>query len=125
MFAPSRHLCTFFIAGFQRYDGALVLSDLKPGAVLSIQPQPENPYDPNALALVFDSTMLGYVPKASNELPALLMFYGHSIIEARVLQVNPEADPWEQVRVGLYFTDARPLAKHKEPGSLPLGQAAL
>ncbi len=27
--------------------------------------------------------------------------------ELRVLQVDPEADPWEQVRAGLYVTDAR------------------
>ena len=35
------------------------------------------------------------------------MFFGHDILELRVLQVDPEADPWEQVRVGLYVADAR------------------
>ena len=35
------------------------------------------------------------------------MHYGHEVFELRVLQVDSEADPWEQVRVGLYVADAR------------------
>ena len=52
--------------------------------------------------------MLGYVPKADNELLSTMFYYGHAnAFEARVLQVDERAKPWEQVLVGIYITDAR------------------
>ena len=107
MYEPSRHVATFFIAGFQHWDGALLLSELRAGDRLEVVPEPDNPHDPNCLAICLGQRKIGYVPKAHNSLPALLMYYGHRVFELRVLQVDPEADPWEQVRVGLYVIDAR------------------
>lgn len=108
MYEPSRKVSTFYIAAFQHYDGAFVLDELKPGKKLEMVPDPENPFDPNAIELRFKKTKLGYVPRDDNELPALMAFFGHKgVFEARVLQVNPEADPWQQVRVGVYVTDKR------------------
>lgn len=52
----------------------------------------------------------GYVPASQNSLLSLLAFYGHAeILEARILQVKPDADPWEQVRIGVFVKDAREL----------------
>ena len=108
MYEPSRHMDTFFIAGFQHYDGALVLGKLKPGKKLKMVPEPKNPYDPNAIELRYKTMKLGYVPRTQNEQLALMAFYGHAgAFEARVLQVDPEADPWRQVRVGIYVKDKR------------------
>lgn len=108
MYEPSRHVKSFHIAGFQHYDGALVLDKLKPGKKLKMVPDPENPYDPNAIELRYKKTKLGYVPRDDNEQLALMAFYGHKgVFEARVLQTDPEADPWRQVRVGIYVTDIR------------------
>ena len=108
MYEPSRHVSTFFIAGFQHYDGALVLGKLKPGMKLKMGPERENPYDPNAIELRYKKMKLGYVPRTENEQLALMAFYGHKgVFEARVLQVDPEAEPWHQVRVGIYATDKR------------------
>ena len=107
MYEPSRHIATFFIAGLQHWDGALLLPELGPGMRLELVPEPDNPHDPDAVAVCLGRRKLGYVPKSHNALPALLMYYGHRVFELRVLQVDPEADPWEQVRAGLYVTDAR------------------
>ena len=108
MYEPSRHVSTFFIAGFQHYDGALTLDQLKPGKKLKMVPEPANPYDPNAIELRYKKTKLGYIPRTENELLALLAFYGHkNAFEARVLQVDPQTEPWKQVRVGIYIRDAR------------------
>ena len=36
-----------------------------------------------------------------------MAFYGHKgVFEARVQKVDPEAEPWLQVRVGIYVKDA-------------------
>ena len=108
MYTPSKHLDTFFIAGFQHHDGALVLDQLKAGTKIAIVPESDNPHDPEAVALHFGETHLGYVPRIKNELLSLMCYYGHAdAFECRVLQVKPDADPWEQVRVGIYVVDAR------------------
>ena len=40
MYEPSRHVTSFNIAGFQHWDGATVLSELAPGMVLALDPEP-------------------------------------------------------------------------------------
>lgn len=108
MYEPSRHIASFYIAGFQYWYGATVLADLKPGERLALVSEPDNPHDPNALAIYRGSVKLGFVPRSENELPALLAFYGHAdILELCVQQVNPSAATYEQVYVGLYVKDAR------------------
>ncbi|MBQ3302688.1 MAG: serine protease, partial [Eggerthellaceae bacterium] len=61
-----------------------------------------------AIELRFEDAKLGYVPKGTNELISLLLFFGHDdVFETRVVQVNKDKDPWKQVRVGIYITDKR------------------
>lgn len=36
MHEPSRHRATYYIAGFQHWDGALALGELKPGTELHV-----------------------------------------------------------------------------------------
>ena len=50
MYQPSRHLSTFFIAGFQHYDGALVINQMSIGDSIELCPEPGNPYDPESIA---------------------------------------------------------------------------
>ena len=106
MYKPSRQLSSFHIAGFQYWDGALVLSELKVGDRLLRVPEFDNPHDSSAMAIYRGETKLGFVPGSENETLALMFFYGHSdCFELRVLQVSPDKNPWEQVRVGLYVAD--------------------
>ena len=108
MYKPSRMMSTFHIAGFQYYDGAFVLDKLKPGKKLKMVGEPDNPYDPNAIELRYKGAKLGYVPRTENSQFALMTYFGHADdFEVRVLQVDPEAEPWHQVRVGIYVTDKR------------------
>lgn len=107
-YEPSKMLSSFYIRGFQHWDGALVLSELKAGCELALMAEPDNPHDPEAIAVYFNGTKLGYVPSEDNEAISMMFFYGHaSVFEARVMQVDPEAVPWEQVRMGIYVKDAR------------------
>ena len=108
LYAPSRQLRNFHVRGFQYWDGALVVNDLKTGSHLELRAEFDNPHDANAIALYFGGSKLGYVPADMNEELALMFFYGHEdIYEARILQVNVEEDPWKQVRVGLFVKDSR------------------
>lgn len=107
MYEPSKHIATYHIAGFQHWDGALVLDQLKPGTPLTLAIEPDNPYDPEAVALFFDSVKLGYIPANESSLPFLMSYFGHDVFELRVLQIDSQATPWKQVRVGLYIKDKR------------------
>lgn len=108
MYEPSRLICAFNIAGFQYWDGATVLNELRAGDCLQLVPEPDNPHDADAVAIYHGSTKLGFVPAEHNGTLALMLHYGHAAaFEVRVQQVVPESSPWEQVRVGLYVTDAR------------------
>ncbi len=107
-FEPSRRLTSFHIRGFQHWDGALVLGDMKVGDSLDLVAETDNPYDPQAVAVYFKGTKWGYAPASENELFSMMFYFGHAdAFEARVMQVDPEADPWNQVRMGIYVTDAR------------------
>lgn len=104
----SRLYASFHIAGFQYWDGALVLDRLKVGKALELVPEPGNPYDPDAVALYYEGSKLGFVPRELNGNLAQLLAFGHTgVFEARVQQVAPERSPWHQVRVGLFVVDAR------------------
>ena len=108
MYTPSRRMLSFYIRGFQYWDGALVLKKLKPGKKLALVAEPDNPYDPNAVRIERRGTKLGYVPRKSNEAVARLLAFGHGdALECRVLSVDRGASPWEQVRVAIDVTDAR------------------
>ncbi len=106
MYKQSNVLTSFFIAGFQHHDGALVLEKLKPGKKLTLVAEADNPYDPCAVALYRKGVQIGYIPKDENALVSMLLAFGHDdVFECRIMQVNPTADPWHQVRVGLYVVD--------------------
>lgn len=101
-------ILSFHIAGFQYADGALVLGDLKAGDKLTLCAERDNPHDPEAVAIYYGNTKLGYVPGNEVGPLSLMMYYGHEdVFEARVQQVAPERSPWHQVRVELYVVDAR------------------
>lgn len=102
----SRHITDFNVAGMRYWDGALVLDELKVGANLTMIVEENNPHDPDAVALYWKDTKIGYVPRDLNWLPALLLRFGHcDVLECRILKVNKEADTWKQLQTGIYVTD--------------------
>ena len=108
MFEPTRQIATFCIAGFSHWYGYEVFDKLKVGTRLTLELEPDNPYDPRAVAIRFEGTKLGFVPAKMNDAIHQLMFFGHSsIFECVVTQVNPDTHPESQVRVTVNLVDAR------------------
>lgn len=107
-YEPSRRIASFHVRGLQYWDGAFVLADMKPGSKLTLHPEPDNPYDSQAIAFYFKDAKIGYYPREENELAATMFYYGHGdALEAHVLQVDPGASPWGQVLVAISVVDAR------------------
>lgn len=88
---------TFYIAGVQFHEMKNVISDLNEGQTLSLVPDPENKFDPNAVCIKHEDTMLGFVPKTfSSEIAAMLELCE---LKCTIEKLNRSASPWEQCRV--------------------------
>ncbi|MDY4041747.1 MAG: HIRAN domain-containing protein [Collinsella sp.] len=114
MYTASRVLINVHVAGMQYWDGALVVDRLRPGSKLKLELEADNPYDPNAVKVLYKGVKLGYLPRANNELFAQLLRFGHAdVVGCRVLAVKPEERPWNQVFVSLYVRDAAKRGKKR------------
>ena len=66
MYERSRNLLDCHIAGFTYYEGLDVIGELKLGTPVTLKSEPDNPYDPGAVAIYYGETKLGYIPKYKN-----------------------------------------------------------
>ncbi len=95
-----RHFSHFHIAGFTYYDGIDVYKHLQIGTELRLEAEPTNSHDPNAVAIYYKQTMLGYVPSEYNSLISKFLQLGYTdIFEVKINQKNKEAYPEKQIRV--------------------------
>lgn len=102
--ANKKYFMHFHIAGFSYHEGCEVLNELQIGSPLRLIHEDENKYDPNAIAILYEETMLGYVPKERNSIIAMLIEMGYpNIFEARVQTLNTDAHPEKQVGVIVYI----------------------
>lgn len=93
----------FYIAGFKFHEGMLKISKgtIAEGDVVTLVPEPTNPYDENAIQVHHDGTMIGFVPKAVNK-NLLPLFNDAASVEAEILKVNEDSafdEPWKAVQV--------------------------
>ena len=87
----------FYIAGVKFHKLSTVINELEVGQVLDLIPEPENKFDPNAVAIKYNDIMLGYVPRTiSAEISALLEIEELFCV---IDKLTPSAKPWEQCKV--------------------------
>lgn len=81
-----------------------MINELKPGAKLQLERDIHNPFDPYAVAIYYENTKLGYIPKSQNEDISIFLDMGHSdIFDVRVQSVRPDNHPESQVRVAIFI----------------------
>ena len=108
MYEPSREFLSFHVAGFSHWYGFDVLNKLGPGAKLRLVPEPDNPYDPNAVAVYKGKVKIGFVPRDRNETLAQLLYFGHEkAFECRVTYVVHDAHPERMVHARILVKDRR------------------
>ncbi len=81
---PARPLFDFAIAGGHYHSLPIARGLLTPGVRLRLRREPENPHDPNAVAVMLGDMRLGYVPRRAN-LPVAALLDGGAEIEAEVI----------------------------------------
>ena len=108
MFEKSRNLLDCHISGFTYYEGLAVVKELQLGTRLSLKTEPDNPYDPDTVAIYYKDTKLGYIPRAKNAFVNLLLSFGYEdYLEACINAVDLEARPEHQFGVVVKLKDIR------------------
>lgn len=100
----------FYVAGVKHHDLEKVIDMIQDGDELEMVPEPTNPYDANAIKLLYEpemddfegyekqvKVMVGYVPA---KIAAKII--GHlDDLSVVVAEVNPGEKPWSQLKVEL------------------------
>ena len=98
-------LAHLYVAGTSYYNARRAARRLRPGQRLTLRREPGNHHDALAIELFGPAGhKLGYVPRASNEVPARLMDSGRHL-SARAESIARRGD-WLDIRFALYMDAA-------------------
>ena len=102
----SQHYATFHIAGFTYWDGLEVYSDLHIGTELWLEAEPTNGHDPYAVKILYEETMLGYIPRGINEEISKFLQLGHNdLFSTKISRINSEQHPEKQIYVTIKISN--------------------
>lgn len=90
-------LMTLPVAGVQYHAGKAVWGQLRVGDALTLEREPDNPYDPRAVRVLWQGHMLGYVPRAGNETVARLLDQGVRLA-GRITHLQPGRSHWARIQ---------------------------
>jgi len=92
------------LAGFTYWDGPFVFNELKVGTPLRLVYEPDNKFDPNAVAIYYNDSKIGYIPRDFNELIAPFLEMGHNLFEVVIQKIDPTAHTEHQIKISIYIT---------------------
>ena len=90
------------LAGSQYYAMAEVWHLIRPGDRLTLEREPGNRHDRNAVRGDWNGQQIGYVPRAENRAVARALDQGE-ILEARVARLRDDPNPWRRVEFEVYL----------------------
>lgn len=89
------------LAGSQYYAVGTYWQQLRVGDELSLQREPDNRHDANAIRVHWQGQQLGYLPRAQNRAVAAAMDRGERLV-ARIARLTEHPDPWRRVVLEVY-----------------------
>lgn len=98
----------FYIAGvqFRPTSSQKLLKELEVGDELTLELEPTNQYDANAVKIISGEEHLGYVPKKfSAEVSAMIEVEGPDSVQCVVTKIDPNAKKWEMCEVEVSSID--------------------
>ncbi len=105
------YLLQSFIRGFQYYDGPSLINQMKEGDMLELVREPDNEYDPCAIALHWNNHKIGFVPAEDNEMLSKLLDIGIPELIAEITFLQTDAAAWENVRIAISVLKEIPSAE--------------
>lgn len=98
------HFLHSHLAGFSFGEGVFVFDQLKIGTELTLQPEPENRYDANAVALYFDKYKLGYLPRSTNREISKFLNAGYTdLFTVKINRISPDQEPENQIGITIFL----------------------
>ncbi|MEW6677121.1 MAG: HIRAN domain-containing protein [Pseudomonadota bacterium] len=92
------------VAGFQHHAGPALFPLMQVGDVLTLEREPDNPYDPRAVRVLWRGSQIGYAPRADNADLARFMDKG-TPVEGRILHLQSSRDPWKRVLMEIVIVE--------------------
>jgi hypothetical protein len=89
------------LAGFRYHAAASVWQGLRVGDALELAREPDNPYDPNAVAVSWRGRKLGYVPRRANAALAWGLDRGEDL-RARISRLREHPNPARRIEFEVY-----------------------
>ena len=90
------------LAGSQYYAAARLWPQLRPGDHLTLEREPDNRHDRNAVRVDWNGQPIGYVPRAENRAVARALDAGEPL-EARIAHLRDDPNPWRRVEIEVYL----------------------
>lgn len=94
------------LAGAKYHELFEVINEIKVGDSVELEPEPDNKFDPNAVAVIYNKTladgassisyMIGYIPSSENQEIANILNMGWNIFSAKISMVSPDEANYEQ-----------------------------
>ena len=89
------------LAGFRYHAAAEVWPELRVGDALGLEREPDNPHDPNAIAVTWRGRKLGYVPRRDNATLAWGLDRG-APLQARISRLAPHPNPARRIEIEVF-----------------------
>lgn len=96
------YLLQSFIRGFRHYEGPELMNVMKEGDLLELVREPDNKFDPCAIALHWNKCKIGFLPAEDNEMLSKLLDIGIPELIAEIIYLKPDAASWENVNIAVY-----------------------
>ncbi|MGG7036326.1 MAG: HIRAN domain-containing protein [Flavobacterium sp.] len=96
------YLLQCFVRGFQYYEGPKIINQINTSGLLEMVREPDNKYDPCAIALYFNNKKIGFIPMESNEVLSVLLDTKLLNLQAEITHIKPNAADWESIYVAIY-----------------------
>lgn len=94
------------VAGFQHHAGPALFPLMRVGDALVLQREPDNPYDPRAVRVLWHGAQIGYAPRLDNVDLARFMDRGVKV-EGRILHLQASRNPWKRVLMEVVILDEK------------------
>ena len=88
------------VAGFQYHDGEAVWTRLAAGDSLRLRREPDNRHDRQAVAVYWEDSKLGYVPRIENTAVSQMMDRGERLT-ARIEHLRESRNPWRRIGISI------------------------
>lgn len=90
------------LAGFQYHAGEELWPQLAVSQPLSLEREPDNPHDADAVRIDWRGHKLGYLPRAENVAVAQMLDRGERL-QARIVALREASDPWQRVAIDVFL----------------------